>query len=418
MRKHLCYFLFFYSAGICAQPDTVQKTIPGRKNSIEQQQKPYVILISADGFRYDYAEKHGANNLIAFGKQGVKAEYMLPSYPALTFPNHYSIATGMYPSHHGLASNYFYSPRRKQFFSMKKEETVTDGSWYGGIPLWVLAEQQQMLSASFYWVGTEAAIKGIHPAYYYHYNEDIPVDRRIQTVVNWLQLPPERRPHLITFYVSQVDDAGHDYGPDAAATTVAVKWVDSVVQKLYDAVVSTGLPVNFIFTADHGMTRIDNINTLPMPPAVDTAKFFIPRGFEMVELYAKNKRDIKPTYRKLKKQEKGFTAYLKARLPKHLHYGVKDDKMKVIGDILLIPDWPNTFNFSVTRPDPGAHGFDPVLVKDMRTVFYAWGPGVKNGIVVPPFENVNIYPVIARLLGLSYSHKIDGNAELADRIVK
>lgn len=343
---------------------------------------------------------------------------MIPSYPTFTFPNHYSIATGMYPSRHGLANNYFYSPRRKQFYSMKKEETVTDGSWYGGIPLWVLAEQQQMLSASFYWVGTEADIKGIHPAYYYHYNEDIPVDRRIQTVVNWLQLPPERRPHLITFYLSQVDDAGHDYGPDAAETTAAVKWVDSVVQKLYDAVIATGLPVNFIFTADHGMTRIDNVNTLPVPPAVDTGRFFIPRGFELVELYAKNKRDIKPTYRKLKKQEKGFTAYRKAHLPKHLHYGVKDDKMNVIGDILLIPDWPYTFNFYSTRPDPGAHGFDPLLIKDMHTVFYAWGPDLKNGILVPSFENVNIYPVIARILGLSYKHKIDGSAALADLIVK
>ncbi|HEY6503413.1 MAG TPA: ectonucleotide pyrophosphatase/phosphodiesterase, partial [Chitinophagaceae bacterium] len=201
MRKPMVFILFFLCPGInWAQADTTQKISIGRKNSIEQQQKPYVILISSDGFRHDYAERHGAKNLLALSSQGIQAEAMIPSYPTLTFPNHYSIATGLYPSHHGLASNYFYSPRRKQFYSMKDPVTFKDGSWYGGTPLWVLAEQQQMLTASFFWVGTEADIKGVRPTYYYDFNDSIPIDRRIQAVVNWLQLPPELRPHLITFY--------------------------------------------------------------------------------------------------------------------------------------------------------------------------------------------------------------------------
>ena len=136
-----------------------------------------------------------------------------------------------------------------------------------------------------------------------------------------------------------------DYGPDALETDTAVKWVDSVIQKLTDAVVTTGLPVNFIFVGDHGMTKIDNLNTLPMPSAVDSSKFYIPKGFELIELYAKNKRDIKSTYRKLKKQENGFTAYLKSGMPAHLHYGDKDDRMNVIGDIMLIPAWPKIFYY-------------------------------------------------------------------------
>jgi predicted AlkP superfamily pyrophosphatase or phosphodiesterase len=419
VRKLFLFILvLIYCFSIGAQPDTVQQIVAGRKNSVEQQQKPYVLLISADGFRHDYPGKYGAKTLLALSRLGIRADAMIPSYPSLTFPNHYSIATGLYPSHHGLASNYFYSPGRKQFYSMKKPETFKDGSWYGGTPLWVLAEQQQMLTASFYWVGTEAAIKGIHPTYYYYYNEDIPVDRRIQVVVDWLQLAPEYRPHFITFYLSQVDDAGHDYGPDAPETGRAVRWVDSVVQKLTVAVTSTGLPVNFIFVADHGMTRIDNVNALPMPAAVDTTKFFIPRGFELVELYAKNKRDIKPTYKKLKKEEKDFTAYLKTNMPAHLHYRKEDDVKGVIGDILLISTWPKVFNFSTKKPDPGAHGFDPVLVKDMLTIFYAWGPNFKMGMQVPAFENVNVYPVVTKILGLNYTEKIDGSKELAEKIVK
>jgi predicted AlkP superfamily pyrophosphatase or phosphodiesterase len=301
---------------------------------------------------------------------------------------------------------------------MKKPETFADGSWYGGTPLWVLAEQQKMLSASFYWVGSEADIKGIYPTYYYSYNEDITIDTRIQTVVNWLSLPPDQRPHLVTFYLPEVDHAGHEYGPDAPETKVAVRWVDSTIKKLYEAVKTTGLPVNFIVVADHGMTKIDRKKTLSMPSSIDTNKFYIPRGFELVELYAKNKKDIQPTYDKLKKEEKQFTAYLKSNMPAYLHYGEKDDVHGVIGDIMLIPTWPKVFQFSNKSPNPGAHGFDPALVRDMYTIFYAWGPNFKSNMHVPAFENVNVYPVVTKILGLSYSEKIDGSSELAEKILK
>jgi len=419
MIKHpfFAVFLFLVYSSF-SQPDTVQRIVAGRRNSVEQQQKPYVILISIDGFRYDYAEKYGAKNLLTLAKEGVSAEAMIPSYPSLTFPNHYTIVTGLYPSHHGLASNYFYSARRQQFYAMKNPATFTDGSWYGGTPLWVLAEQQQMLSAAFYWVGTEADIRGIYPTYYFSYNESIPIERRIQIVVDWLKLPEEKRPHLITFYISDVDHAGHDFGPDAPETAKAVREVDATLRNLYDAVSGTGLPVNFIVVGDHGMTRIDTKNTLTITAGVDTSKFYIPRGVELVELYAKNKNDIQPTYEKLKKKEKNFTVYLKTNMPDHLNYGEKDDVHGVIGDIMLIPAWPKVFNFSNRSPNPGAHGFDPALVKDMYTIFYAWGPAFKMNLQVPAFKNVNVYPVVTKILGLSYSEKIDGNPELADRILK
>lgn len=375
-------------------------------------------MISADGFRHDYAEKYGAKTLLALAEQGVKAESMIPSYPSLTFPNHYTLVTGLYPSHHGLACNYFYDPGRKQFYSMKKAETVRDGTWYGGEPIWVLAEKQQMLSASLFWVGSEADIKGIRPTYYYHYSEAFTLERRIQIIINWLNLPPERRPHFITFYSSRVDHDGHDYGPDAPETGEAVRWTDTCIQKLTEAVKATGLPVNFIFVADHGMTRIDNEKTLPMPPAIDTNLFYIPRGFELIELYAKNKKDIIPTYKKLKKQEKDFTAYLKSNVPAHLRYGKKDDRFNRVGDILLIPDWPKAFNFGSSKLDPGAHGYDPSLVKDMHTIFYAWGPAFKNRLRVPSFQNVDVFPVVTKILGLKYTEKIDGSTQLAETIVR
>jgi len=324
----------------------------------------------------------------------------------------------MYPAHHGLANNYFYSRIRKQSYSMRNGATVTDGSWYGGTPLWVLAEQNQMLSASFFWVGSEADIKGIVPTYYYRYNEAIPIERRIQVVVNWLQLPPERRPHFITFYFSRTDHDGHEYGPDAPETGIAVRWVDSAIQKLTTAINATRLPVNYIFVADHGMTKVDQDHALPMPSAVDTNLFIIPRGSELVQLYAKDKKDIIPTYTKLKKRAKGYKVYLRSGMPSYLHYSERDDSLQTIGDILLIPVWPRVFNFSRDKPNPGAHGFDPALVKDMHAIFIAWGPNIRSGLKVPTFKNIDVYPVITRILGLPNKEKIDGSSQLADMIVK
>lgn len=398
-----------------AQSDTSQHIVSGRKNSAVQQKKPYVILISADGFRYDYAEKYHAENLLRMSAQGVRAVAMLPSFPSVTFPNHYTLVTGLYPSHHGLVGNSFYDPAKNASYSMSDKAKVRDSSWYGGTPLWVLAEQQHMLAASLFWVGSEAAIKGVRPTYYYNYNEDIPMARRIQIVKDWLSLPEEKRPHLITFYLSEPDHAGHRYGPETAETAQAVRMVDSVINKLSEAVATTGLPVNFVFVSDHGMTAVDREHPLATPAAIDPEKFIIPSSGTMIDLHAKNKADIMPVYEQLKKDEKGYHVYLKTNMPAYLHYGANDDRMNRMGDIFVIPDWPKVF--SNRKPGAGYHGFDPKLVKDMQATFFAWGPKIKNNLTVPVFENVEVYPFITDLLRLKISEQIDGK-EILKPLIK
>lgn len=411
---YCCFTLVSY-----AQVDTTQKIDYATRNSPTQQQKPYLILISADGFRYDYAEKYQAKNLLELRKGGVQATWMLPSYPSVTFPNHYTIATGLYPSHHGIVDNKFYDRKRKDFYAVGNRPKVTDGTWYGGTPLWVLAEQQQMLSASFYWVGSEAAIQHTRPTYYYLYNESIGIDERIQIVVNWLNLPAERRPHLITFYLPEVDHAGHLYGPDSKETAESVQVIDAAVAKLVQGVEKTGLKdVNYIFLSDHGMTTIDNEHTLPLPAGIDTTKFIIPSGGTQVQLYAKNESDIIPTYQKLKKQAKQFKVYLKSKVPTRMHYGAKDDYMNRMGDILVIPEWPKVFNLTGKKPIKGWHGFDPVLVPQMRATFYAWGPAFNKHLTIKPFENVNVYPIASKILGLPYQQKIDGSTVIAKQVLR
>ena len=417
MKRYLTFLIFIACPGfIFAQNDTIQKIIPGRTTSKEQQDKPYVILISADGFRYDYAEKYHAEHLLALAAEGVKAESMIPSFPSVTFPNHYSIVTGLYPSHEGLVINNFYDRTLHRFYS-SKGPTASEGIWYGGTPLWVLAEKQNMLSASYFWIGSEAPIQGIFPTYYYKYNGLAPINQRINTVISWLKLPAEKRPHLITFYFPQVDHEGHKHGPDSKEVEEAVHFIDSAVYQLTEAVKTTGLKVNYIFLSDHGMTNVDADHALKLPAAADTAKFIISGDGLLVELYAKNTADIAATYETLKKEAKDYEVFLRVNMPQHLHYAKTDDWHNRIGDILLIPRWPKIFIMGKYKPDPGQHGYDPAVVKDMQATFFAWGPAFKPNTSVKPFPNVDVYPVVTQILGLKTTEKIDGTKQLAEKIL-
>ncbi|MES2416763.1 MAG: ectonucleotide pyrophosphatase/phosphodiesterase [Bacteroidota bacterium] len=408
LKKILLIFVIPLFLGLSATAqDTTQKVIPGRFNSVEQQKKPYVILISIDAFRWDLADKYQAKNLIRLRETGVQAAYLKPSFPSLTFPNHYTIVTGLYPAHHGIVDNIFYDKERDVVYKKSDPAMAVDSSWYGGKPLWTLAEEQKMLSAIFYWPGSEISMNGIKPTYLYAYNEVIPIDRRVAAVKDWLELPAERRPHFIALYFPQVDKAAHSHTADSEETRTAVGIVDDAIGKIVDAAKSTGLDVNFIVLSDHGMTTIDQDHTIPLPKAINLEDFKVPPGNAMLHIYAKDESFIKPTYKALKDEAKNYDVYLSKNIPKAWHYRKKDDQHNRVGDILLVPHLPQVFSANGIKPAVGQHGFDPAF-EDMHAIFYAWGPNFKPGLKIKAFENVNIYPLIAKILGLTYTQKIDG----------
>ena len=408
--------LLAFHTSLAAQ-DTTQQIVPGRMNDPQHYQKPYVILISADGFRYDYADRYNASNLKKLRRRGVQAASMLPSYPSVTFPNHYTLATGLYPSHHGLVYNQFYDRQKQQTYAVGNRVVVEDGSWYGGIPLWVLAEQNRMLSASYHFVGTEAPIRNAYPTYWYRYNETTDINFRISKVVEWLQLPEETRPHLISFYFPEVDHAGHRYGPDARQTAEAVEYVDKYTGELVKKVNALGLPVNFVFVSDHGMGAVDTETRINIAEKVDTSRFIIRGGNVILHLYAKNKEDVQPAYALLKKQENGFRIYLPDETPEAWHYRHSDDRFGRIGDILVVPEYPKVLSGTTGAILPGAHGFDPVI-PDMHASFYAWGPQIKKRKRIASFENIHVYPFICRILGLPITESIDGDPAVLEGMLK
>lgn len=408
------YFLIIFcvTATVAfAQPDIVPVVEEGRVNAPDQQKKPYVILISADGYRFDFDKLYHAAYLKTLKAKGVTTPYMLPSFPSLTFPNHYSIATGLYPSHHGLIANDFVDLNRDMTYSSKVKAAYQDSSWYGGTPIWVLAEKQQMLTASFYWVGSEAAIKGVRPTYWYPYNEKISVDERSRIVASWLKLPEDKRPHLITFYLPQVDQAAHAFGPESPETHAAAGFIDYALAKLTKAVESTGLPVDFIFVSDHGLIKVNNEHPMPISALLSPGgDYTVSGGGNLVTIKLRDETKMNEVVEHFKKNAKGYRVYTKYNTPENWHYGAKDDRHKLLGDIFLEAIAPAYF--SDKNPKPGQHGYDPHTVPEMRASFAAWGPSFKERLTIKPFENVNIYPLIAHILGLHITEPIDGNLEV------
>jgi predicted AlkP superfamily pyrophosphatase or phosphodiesterase len=372
-------------------------TVENPPNTAAQQAKHYVVLVSLDGFRYDYPRRYGAPHLLKLGARGASApEGMLPVYPSLTFPNHLSIVTGLYPEHHGIVGNSFWDPAREQTYDYKQSKLNGDGSWYSGTPVWSLAEQQGMRSACLFWPGSEAKIAGERPAYYLHYDDKLDDEKRVNQVVAWLKLPPELRPHFITLYYANVDHAGHTYGPDSDEVRAAVHHLDAMVGDLQKKLAALHLPVDLVVVADHGMI------TLERDPVV-LSQFADLSGFRTDGslLYAKSDADAEKAYEEFRAHpDPRFTAYRLADTPAELHFDANPRE----GDPVIVPNGPFAMYATAEGSDAyknrGGHGFNPRTMPEMKAIFFAAGPDVKKGVKLQPFENVNIYPFLAKMLGL------------------
>ncbi|GAB4418529.1 MAG: ectonucleotide pyrophosphatase/phosphodiesterase [Bacteroidia bacterium] len=395
----------------CRAPQRV--ALPAKDNAPGISDRPYVVLVSLDGFRYDYAEKYQASNLLRFAQEGVQAEALLPCFPSSTFPNHYSIVTGMYPATHGLVNNSYYDPARQAHYGMGDRAKVEDGSWYGGTPLWVLAEQAGMLSACYFWVGSEADVQGVRPSWYYKYDGSVPNADRVARVLEWLRLPEAKRPHFITLYFSDVDSKGHSLGPDAPGVGKAVQELDSLLGVLDAGIQALGLPVNLIIVSDHGMYGVDTEAPVYLAQEADLGPFEVARGSCVWMLYSQDSAQTEATYARLRERAAGrYDIYRRDEVPAHLHFRSSDR----IGDLVAVARPPHVFAVWGQRPSPGAHGYDPDSTHEMGAIFFAKGPAFRAGVRTAPFRNIEVYPLVADLLQLVLPEGIDATPGALDSI--
>jgi alkaline phosphatase D len=372
-----------------------------------QKSQPYVVILSMDGFRWDYPDHCPTPNLDRLAKQGVKAKSLQPSYPSKTFPNHYTIATGLYPDHHGIVDNNFYDPATGKTYAIFDRKAVEDPVFYGGEPFWVTAEKNGIRTASFYWVGSETPIEGLQPTYWKKFESGVSYSQRIDTVIYWLSLPESKRPHLIAWYMEEPDHTAHDDGPDSPTTLKMVTKLDSLVGVFINKVDALPIAsqVNIIITSDHGMEFNSPDKCINLENYIDKDWFDVIEGHSP-DLTMKVKSEYADTAWKALSAIPHFSAWKHGHVPDSLHYGQNPRTL----DFILVADsaWQYTLNGKPLRM-LGNHGYNPYN-KDMHAIFYARGPAFKAGFIQPTFENIDIYPLICHILGIKPA-PVDGSLE-------
>jgi predicted AlkP superfamily pyrophosphatase or phosphodiesterase len=376
-------------------------------------ERAIVILVSIDGFRWDYLDRHDAPNLARLAAHGVRAEGLIPQFPSKTFPNHYTIVTGLRIANHGIISNNMRAADIPGEFSLSNRAVLADPRWWGGEPIWNTAEQQGRIAAAMFWPGSETVIGGRQATFWKPFDDDLPHPERVGQVLAWLKLPEGKRPSFLTLYYSEVDNAGHDDGPESQAVNDAVRNVDRSLGELVAGVNQLGLAdrVHYIVVSDHGMAALspdrmivlDNYLDLAAVDVVDFAPVLglSPQDGNVAKLYAalKDKHPHLAVYRKNEiPPEYGLAGH--PRLPPIV--GIADEGWYITSQ-REVDRWGQ----SDRRPPAGTHGYDG-RARSMHGLFVASGPRIKSGLIVKPFENIHVYDFICAVMGLTPA-KNDGD---------
>jgi predicted AlkP superfamily pyrophosphatase or phosphodiesterase len=365
-------------------------------------EKPLLILISIDSYRSDYLDKGHSPVLAALAADGVRAKGLRPVYPSLTFPNHYTMVTGLYPDEHGIVNNSMRDPILGNF-SPPNRAANTDGRWWDQAePIWVTAQKQGRRTASVYWPGTQAEIHGVRPTYWQLFDAAVPPEARVDQALAWLDLPQDQRPSLVSLYFEQADVAGHSYGPDSLQVDTALVTIDAALGHLVEGLRQRNRfdTTNLVIVSDHGMSatspeRLVLLDQIVNPEHLQITSWFVNLGV-----------DPKPGYEHevehaLLAPHPHLQCWKKEHMPKKFHYG----RNARIPAIQCVTD--DGWMISTTAAESqrahlllGEHGYDSDDPK-MHALFVAHGPSFKQHLVVPVFDNINVYALLTKVMGIT-----------------
>lgn len=356
-----------------------------------------LVMISMDGFRADYLDRGITPTLSRLAAQGVRAKGMRPSFPSLTYPNHYTLVTGLRPDHHGLVHNIMEDGPSGLKFTLGDRTQVRNPLWWEqGEPLWVTAGRAGRKTASLFWPGDETPIHGRQPDRWLTFDQGMPAEKRVDLVLSWFAA---ERPDLTTLYFDDVDTAGHGDGPDSPRANAAVARVDAAVGRLIAGLKAQGLDeddYDLMVMADHGMVRADTLVFLD-DAANGTARVVAGGGTALLAPLPGREAAAREA---LVKRHEHMTCWDKAEIPARYHYGsnARVPAIVCLGDT----GWYLTTHAAADgrKPSMGQHGFDP-YAPQMAALFIGHGPAFKRGAVIEDMDNVDVYPLAMHLLGVT-----------------
>ena len=409
MKNNFLVFLVFFLTSCNQVDETIHGSSSGTDLSHYGKPSTPLILISIDGFRWDYFDKVETPNFDRLIANGSKADGLKTSYPSKTFPNHISIVTGNYPSNHGIISNYFYDADFDEYFYIGAGSTAAqDGKWIDAEPIWVTIEKQAKRAMIMFWPMSDAEIMGIRPSKYYVYNEDPTNLDRMDQILSWLLHTGNARPSFLASYFSVVDSKGHSYGPDGDETIEAIRVVDEAIGHLIDGLEAQNIlnEVNIMIVSDHGMTETPDTKVINIADYINLDDVVTVGGGPFMEIRP-NEGKLESVYQALQNID-NTQVFKKEDIPDKFNY--KNNNR--IEPILLLADEHWSIMTPGRTPIAGSHGYDPDY-QSMNGIFIAHGPAFKSGFSGPEIHNIHLYEMMCKILGVVPANN-DGSLDVSN----
>jgi predicted AlkP superfamily pyrophosphatase or phosphodiesterase len=380
-----------------------------------QAERVPLLLVGIDGFKYSYLERAETPTFDRLISKGVKAESLIPVFPSKTFPNMYSIATGLHPENSGIVSNTMYDPIMDQHFSMGNRNAVMDGRWWGGEPIWVTAERQGLRTGTMFWVGSEAKIKGIQPTHWHLYDGRVSHEERINHVVNWFTA--DEPTQFAAVYFSDPDSAGHSHGAYSDEVVEAVKKMDRTMAQLIERLTEAGIypGINILVVSDHGMVDLSEEKVIFLDEIIDLDHVEVIDWTPVAMIRPSEGRRME-VYQQLKAAEGNYKVYLREDLPEE--YRLKNHHR--VPEIVMVADISYTISsrpfFDSRGVLSASHGYDH-REPAMHGIFFGKGPSLKEGFKMESFQLVHLYELMTNLLGIKPASN-DGDFEILKPVLK
>ena len=367
-------------------------------------QRQQVLLVSIDGFRWDYINRPEAVRLRELAARGVRAERMVQVFPTKTFATHYTMVTGLHPGEHGILANNIWDDAIGERFTLSNRAMVQDSRWWGGEPIWVTAQKAGLRTAPYFWPGSEAEIQGVRPTHWRVFDGRVPNARRVRMVLDWLSQPGDSAVTFATLYFEAIDNAGHDHGPGSPEVAAAIAEADAAIGLLVDGLAERGLQdrVNVIVVSDHGMTPLSADRQIVLDRYIRLNRVRVVDWSPVLALIPEPGYEDE-AYQRLKGAHPNMQVYRKGEIPERYHY---NDHPRVTPIVAVADEgWTITSQAQLNRrpgdlPWGANHGYDPELVS-MGSVFVATGPAFRQAVTVPRFRAIDLYEMMAHILGLA-----------------